>query len=195
VREAQLRLPAAQRRQAILEAAMRVFTAGSYAGATTAEIAREASVSEPILYRHFASKRDLYFACLEEAWARLLTAFEAKLTEQGPSPIPPFTAVPHAVRVAAPTLWMQAATEAGEDPEIRKFVRRHMREVHDHVAGFIREGQQAGKVRSDRDPDAEAWIFLGGTLLMAMSERLGGLVTRDDLAAIGASRHRWLTGP
>ena len=42
---------------------------GSYSGATTAEIAREAGVSEPILYRHFGSKRDLYLACLDEAWA------------------------------------------------------------------------------------------------------------------------------
>ena len=40
----------------------------SYRGATTAEIAREAGISEPILYRHFGSKRDLYLACLDEAW-------------------------------------------------------------------------------------------------------------------------------
>jgi len=53
------RLPAAERRQAILEAALRVFSNSSYDGATTAEIAREAGVSEPILYRHFASKREL----------------------------------------------------------------------------------------------------------------------------------------
>ena len=48
------RLPAAERRQAIVEAAMTVFSTGSYSGATTADIAREAGVSEPILYRHFA---------------------------------------------------------------------------------------------------------------------------------------------
>jgi AcrR family transcriptional regulator len=189
----QARLPAAERRQAILDAAMRVFATGSYAGATTADIAREAGVSEPILYRHFGSKRELYFACLEEAWARLLAAFEAKFTELGPSPVPPFAAIPHAVRVAAPTLWMQAVTEAGEDPEIRKFVRRHMREVHGYLAAFIRAGQEAGKVQPDRDADAEAWIFLGGSLLIAMSDRLGGLVPRDDFATIGESRRRWLT--
>ena len=48
-----------------------VFATGSYSGATTAEIAREAGISEPILYRHFASKRELYFACLEDAWGSL----------------------------------------------------------------------------------------------------------------------------
>ncbi len=41
-------------RVALIDAALRVFASGSYSGATTAEIAREARVSEPILYRHFA---------------------------------------------------------------------------------------------------------------------------------------------
>ena len=36
-----------------------------------AEIAREAGITEPILYRHFGSKRDLYLACLDEAVLRL----------------------------------------------------------------------------------------------------------------------------
>ena len=52
----------------MLDTACRVFSRSSYRGATTAEIAREAGISEPILYRHFGSKRDLYLACLDEAW-------------------------------------------------------------------------------------------------------------------------------
>ena len=43
-------------------AALEVFGSGSYAGSTTAEIARAACVSEPIIYRHFPSKRELWFA-------------------------------------------------------------------------------------------------------------------------------------
>ena len=74
-----MRLPAAERRQALVEAALRVFSEGSYAGATTAQIAREAGVSEPILYRHFASKRELYFACLGEAWARIREKIDAEI--------------------------------------------------------------------------------------------------------------------
>ena len=62
------RLTREERRQAVLDTACRVFFASSYRGATTAEIAREAGISEPILYRHFGSKRDLYLACLDEAW-------------------------------------------------------------------------------------------------------------------------------
>ena len=70
------RLPAAQRRQALIATALRVFSEGSYRGTTTAEIAREAGVSEPILYRHFDSKRELYLACIDESWRRLRTVWE-----------------------------------------------------------------------------------------------------------------------
>src|SRR6185503_21141890 len=78
-----VRLTGEERRQAVIDAATRVFFASSYRGATTAEIAREAGISEPILYRHFGSKRDLYLACLEAAWESLRTAFDVKLAELG----------------------------------------------------------------------------------------------------------------
>jgi len=190
------RLPAAERRHALIDAALRVFSEGSYSGATTAQIAREAGVSEPILYRHFASKRDLYFACLDEAWARIRGKIDEKLdglgAAEGWGAIGPSTM--REVKTLLPSLWMQAITEAGEDPEIRRHVRRHMREVHDFFADVLRRVQREGAIREDRDVDAEAWIFVAGTLLVSIADRLGGPLTADDFAAIKAERHRWLTG-
>jgi AcrR family transcriptional regulator len=190
------RLPAAERRQALVDAAMRVFSEGSYAGATTAQIAREACVSEPILYRHFASKRDLYFACLDEAWRRIRVRIEEKVEELGPSEgwraIGPATM--REVKVLLPSLWMQAITEAGQDPEIRRHVRGHMREVHDYFADVLRRVQAAGDIHPDRDPDVEAWIFVAGALLVSVADRLGGPLRDSDFDAIKSERHRWLTG-
>jgi AcrR family transcriptional regulator len=190
------RLPAAERRRALVDAAMRVFSEGSYAGATTAEIAREAGVSEPILYRHFASKRDLYVACLDEAWRRIRDRIEESIEELGPNEgwraIGPATM--REVKVVLPSLWMQAITEAGEDAEIRRHVRRHMREVHDFFADVLRRVQRAGWVHPDRDPNAEAWIFIAGTLLVSVADRLGGPLGHEDFEAIKSQRLRWLTG-
>lgn len=192
------RLPAAARRQALVEAGLRVFEGGSYSGSTTADIAREAGVSEPILYRHFASKRELYFACVDEAWARLRRAFEAKIEEFGPEravfAIGAVVTGLKSKRTLVPNLWIQAITEAGEDPEIRRYLRGHLREVHDFVADLVRCTQAAGGVPADRDPDAEAWVFIGGALLVAVADRLGGMLGHDDFAAIAAARQRWLTG-
>jgi AcrR family transcriptional regulator len=180
----------------VIDAALRVFSEGSYAGATTAEIARAAGVSEPILYRHFGSKKELYFACLETAWNGLRDSLAAKVEELGPvaawHQLGPSTM--RRLKAVVPNLWMQAVTEAGEDPEIRRFVRKHMREVHDFFAELLRRLQEAGGIPADRDPDAEAWVFLGGSLLASFADRLGGLLTEDDFAAIKAQRWRWLSG-
>jgi AcrR family transcriptional regulator len=190
------RLPAAERRSAIIEAALRVFSEGSYAGATTAEIAREAGVSEPLLYRHFSSKRDLYFACVDEAWRRIRSKLEAKIEELGAARAwqDMRESAMREMKTLLPSLWMQAITEAGEDPEIRRFVRRHMREVHDFFAGCLTRIQAAGSIPPDRNVDAEAWIFIGGSLLVSIADRLGGPLTADDFAAIKRERQRWLTG-
>jgi AcrR family transcriptional regulator len=190
------RLPAAERRQELLDAAMRVFSEGSYAGATTAQIAREAGVSEPILYRHFASKRDLYFASLDEAWRRIRMRIEESIEELGAAEgwrsIGPATM--RQMKVLVPSLWMQAITEAGKDAEIRAFVRGHMKEVHDFFADVLRRVQAEGGIHADRNPDAEAWNFVAGTLLIAIADRLGGPLRQEDLAAIKHERLRWLCG-
>src|SRR6476659_7543422 len=75
------RMSADERRQAVLDSACRAFFESSYRGATTAGIAREAGISEPILYRHFGSKRDLYIACLDEAWRSLRTFAEKAIAD------------------------------------------------------------------------------------------------------------------
>jgi AcrR family transcriptional regulator len=191
-----IRLTATERRAAILDAALRVFSDGSYAGATTAEIAREAGVSEPLLYRHFSSKRELYFACLDEAWRRIRSKLEARIEELGPARAwqEMRTSAMREMKTLLPSLWMQAITEAGEDPEIRRFVRKHMREVHDFFAGCLARVQAAGSIPADRNVDAEAWIFIGGSLLVSIADRLGGPLTEEDLSAIKRERQRWLTG-
>jgi AcrR family transcriptional regulator len=193
------RLPAAERRAAVLDAALKVFGEGSYDGATTAEIARAAGVSEPILYRHFGSKRDLYCACLDEMWRRLHETVDAIVAAE-PDPrewlfaVPKAFAVLRAKGVSPNQLWIQALNQAGEDQELRRFVRKHVRDVHDFVADIYRRAQAEGAMPAERDPSSEAWIGLGIGLLRSVQDSLGGLLTQDDFAAILHSRRGWLVG-
>jgi TetR/AcrR family transcriptional regulator len=194
-----IRLPAAERRRALVDTALRVFAEGSYRGTTTAEIAREAGVSEPILYRHFASKRDLYLACIEESWEGLRAMWDEAIADAGSSRefLPAMSGCYLSLRDAkyrVAELWMQATVEAADDPEVRRFLRGQLREVRDYVADVIRRCQADGTVLPERDPEAEAWIFIAGGLLGTMGRRLGGLLGEDVFARIRSSRKEWMTG-
>ena len=192
------RLPAPERRAAVLDCACRVFSKGSYHGTTTAEIARAAGVTEPILYRHFESKRDLYLACLEETWANIRALWDEAVADE-PDSANWVRAMARAFfesernRPVISNLWVEAISEASGDPEIRRYMRRHMRDVHAYVARVIERAQVEGGVLPDRDPRAEAWLFLAVGLLKMVSGRLGDLL-EDDFPAIIASRRHWLTG-
>jgi TetR/AcrR family transcriptional regulator len=59
------RLSSVDRRRQLIEAAMDLFSRKGFAGTTTKEIALAAGVSEAIIFRHFATKRDLYTAIIE----------------------------------------------------------------------------------------------------------------------------------
>jgi TetR/AcrR family transcriptional regulator len=192
------RLPAQERKAAVLDCACGIFQAGSYRGTTTAEIAREAGVTEPVLYRHFASKRALYLAVLEESWFRLRALWNAAVDEE-PDPRFWVGAMGRAYfaakdpKVMCADLLMLGLVEASVDVEIRRFLRKQMREVHDYVSDVIRRSQAAGGVYSERDPSAEAWIFISIGLLGTVGRRVGSLL-ENDFEAIIASRRAWMAG-
>src|SRR5205814_7948670 len=56
------RLKAPQRREQLIEVATKLFAKWGYDATTTAAIAQAAGVTEPILYRHFDSKQELFVA-------------------------------------------------------------------------------------------------------------------------------------
>ena len=84
-------------------------------------------------------------------------------------------------------LWVQALGEASEDPELKRHLRRHMREVHDFVADLVRRGQEQGAIATERDADSEAWIMLAGGILGMVGRRVG-LLDDGELQAIRAAR-------
>jgi AcrR family transcriptional regulator len=193
------RLSGPERKRAVVETACKIFAKGSYHGSTTAQIARETGVTEPVLYRHFSSKRDLYLACLDSVWEQVRALWEKALARE-PEPANWLKAIGKAylearaaARIVLVDLWIQALTEAADDPEIRRALRAQVREVHRFVADVIRRAQEAGGIRPERDPDAEAWIFISLGLLSTIDHRLGNIVG-EDFADIVDSRREWMTG-
>jgi AcrR family transcriptional regulator len=193
------RLSGPERRAAVVETACRVFAKSSYRGSTTALIARETGVTEPVLYRHFASKRELYLACLDSVWQEVRALWEKAIDRERDSANwlkaigKAYLEARTSARIVLVDLWIQALTEAADDPEIRRALREQVREVHEFVAALIRRAQDEGGIVGDRDPDAEAWIFISLGLLSTIDHRLGNIVG-DEFEAIVASRRQWMTG-
>ena len=199
MRETRIRLTATERRASVVETACRVFAKSSYRGSTTAQIAKATGVTEPVLYRHFSSKRELYIACLDAAWERLRQLWEQALEQESDPGLwvatlgQTYLEARAADRVILVDLWIQALSEAADDPEIRRALRDQVREVHGFVAEVIRRAQEARAIVRDRDADAEAWIFISLGLLSTIDRRLGNLVG-DEFDDIVASRRAWMTG-
>jgi AcrR family transcriptional regulator len=69
-----VRLPAAERRQQLIEIALTMFAERGLHGTSMDDIADAAGVTKPVLYQHFASKRALFLELLDDVGRHLLGA-------------------------------------------------------------------------------------------------------------------------
>ncbi len=63
---APVRLSAGQRREQLIQVAVDLFSRKGFKGTTTREIAAAAGVTEAIIFRHFATKEQLYTAIIDQ---------------------------------------------------------------------------------------------------------------------------------
>lgn len=134
--ESTRRMPRAQRREQIVEAATRAFARGGFANTGLDAIAAEAGVTPVILYRHFASKADLYREVIECGHERLREATGAHDFDEA--------SIPALVRAAAadPDAFRLLYRYAAREPEFRDVIdtlvessteitRRHLADIAD----------------------------------------------------------------
>ena len=75
IAEHRQRMPAAERRELVLEAAMTDFAANGLAGTSTEDVARRAGISHPYLFRLFPTKKALFIALVERCFGRVKDTF------------------------------------------------------------------------------------------------------------------------
>src|SRR5262245_66383051 len=69
----------ARRREEILDAAARLFARHGYAGADTQVLADRIQVGKGTLYRYFASKRELFLACVDRVMRQMRARIDAAI--------------------------------------------------------------------------------------------------------------------
>jgi len=75
--ETRQRMSAAERREMVLEAAVAEFAAHGLAGTSTEDVARQAGISQPYLFRLFPTKKALFLALVDRCFRRVRETFVA----------------------------------------------------------------------------------------------------------------------
>jgi AcrR family transcriptional regulator len=80
------RVPAAERRDALIDAAIEEFAAGGLHGTPVDRIARRVGVAQPYVFSLFATKRDLFIAGVERCFQSVSDLFEEVASQVTASP-------------------------------------------------------------------------------------------------------------
>ena len=75
------RVPAAERREELIAAAVHEFARGGLHGTAVERIARRVGVAQPYVFSLFANKRELFLAALERSFREVADAFRRAATE------------------------------------------------------------------------------------------------------------------
>jgi AcrR family transcriptional regulator len=136
-------------------------------------IAAEAGVTEPIIYRHFRNKHDLFIALIDEVGDRVFKNWE-DAAAQAAAPLDklrtmmfanPATSDPWTASVYQ--LLFHASTEIAE-PAIQQAIRDHYDRYLRSLASIMQQAQEAGQIRSDVPPEWLAWQIIHAAVGFAM---------------------------
>jgi AcrR family transcriptional regulator len=151
------RRSAEERREEIVEVALRHFAEGGYHGTSTEAIAREAGISQPYLFRLFRTKRDLFLACIERCYGDVAAVFREAVAGDTPDERRQAMGRAYAERLVpdrhALLFQLQGYAAAGE-PEIQEAMRRGFN-------GLVRTVVELAGV-----PESEVWLFFAEGMLI-----------------------------
>jgi AcrR family transcriptional regulator len=171
------RMRKADRKRQLLAHAKQLFVTLGYHDTTTEKIAGAAGVSEPVLYRHFESKKALFLEVLKEIREATLHRWNSE-TVNLTDPLAKLHAIAdmylgstreHAVEFRI----MHRTLVETDDPEIVAFLRSFYLDSEMLLAQIISEGQQSGVFRRSLDPRVGAWELIRTALGYTLTIPLG----------------------
>lgn len=184
------RLPPAQRREAIVAAALEVAIRKGLASTTVRDVAAAMGTSSGLIHHYFASMDEVLAAAFERVASQDLE-MSARLMAEASSPVAAlrtfFRTYTPADKDWAFQLWLDAWAEAARRPAVQATSRRLNLAWQDLLEGTIRDGVASGDLTC-ADPRGAAWRILSlldGLALQVVAH--GTTVSRADVVA-------WATG-
>ena len=176
-----------ERRGRLLDAAARVFARNGYAQTSMDEIAQEAGVGKPTLYRYFPSKDELSAAVFAEA----LDGLERRLHEVIDTEPDMAARLRGLVVTLLPTFRDHLVTNrilGDVSATIDQSKRRVFRDRRARIAGFlsrtVERGMRDGDVRSCADPETVSHLLIGMIWSSAAAVRTPDPVIADQIVSL-----------
>jgi AcrR family transcriptional regulator len=171
----------------ILDAAIRSFAEQGYAGTTTAGVARDAGVTQPLVHHYFLSKEGLWRAAIDRLFEEV-PAIVANAENRGSPAERILSIVEQFVRLSAARpeiLRIMAREGAAPSPRLTYILDSYVRAPFEHAVAALREAQQAGLVSRELRPELLLFFILGagGHLfdVPALAKEAFGIdVAKDD---------------
>lgn len=147
-----------------MEVATKLFARNGYEATTTAAIALAAGVTEPILYRHFKSKQELFVAIVKavsnqtmQHWQDLIAGVEdpAEQIRRIAAELPQ-----HMEKLADAYHVLHGALATSRDKKVLAVMREHYNQIERFFAGVIQQGQKSGDFRKNINPRGAAWQLI-----------------------------------
>jgi len=176
------------KRVLILDAAVRVFARTGYHGSRVSDIAGEAGIAYGLVYHYFKNKEEILHTIFEERWKGFLSVVEeiaARPTTTGDKLVSIAALILNGYRVYPEwvkvlVLEIQRTSRFAEPGQLRA-----VGGLFQTIARVLREGQQAGELRDDLDPDIACYVFVGSLEIVITSAVLGLVGSERDHAADG----------
>lgn len=148
------RVPAAERRDELIEAAVHEFAQAGLHGTPVDKIARRVGVAQPYVFSLFGNKRELFLAAVERCFERVSERFTVAAAEFDPASAPPDTDVVKAMGNAyvellesnRDYLMLQLQSYAACEDEV---IRDRVRALYARLVAHVQELSGADQERID----------------------------------------------
>jgi AcrR family transcriptional regulator len=182
------RLKAPQRREQLIEVATKLFARNGYEATTTSAIALAAGVTEPILYRHFKNKQELFVAIVRSVSDVTLKAWQSIVANEQ-DPIKRIKqvceAIPdHIKRNGEAYHVLHGALSTSRDKKVIAVMKEHYVQIEKFFAQLVADGQKAAAFRKNLDPKSAAWQLILSGIGYAMISLNLGPIERDTTREI-----------